>query len=103
MLPDGRFGAAEETGREMNEAIERGDRDGIGIGEALGRTLGRGRPPGARPRVCWLDAYRAAVPVTVHVAIGTDTPHTHPAADPGAIGRGHSPRFPPALLAGRGA
>ncbi len=24
--------------------------------------------------------------MTVHVAIGTDTPHTHPAADPAAIG-----------------
>ena len=33
-----------------------------------------------------LNAYRARVPVTVHVAIGTDTPHTHPAADGAAIG-----------------
>src|SRR5262249_59658227 len=39
VLPDGRFGAAEETGREMNRAIAEGDRDGIGIGEALGRRL----------------------------------------------------------------
>ena len=33
------------------------------------------------------EAYRAAIPVTVHVAIGTDTPHTHPAAQGAAIGR----------------
>jgi hypothetical protein len=33
-----------------------------------------------------LNAYRAKVPVTVHVAIGTDTPHTHPAANGAAIG-----------------
>ena len=33
-----------------------------------------------------LEAYRQGVPVTVHVAIGTDTPHTHPAADGAAIG-----------------
>src|SRR5579862_3811689 len=39
VLPDGRFGAAEETGREMNVAITEGYRDGIGIGEALGRRL----------------------------------------------------------------
>ncbi len=39
VLPDGRFGAAEETGREMNVAIVEGARDGIGMGEALGRRL----------------------------------------------------------------
>ena len=38
VLPDGRFGAAEETGREMNCAIVEGARDGIGMGEALGRA-----------------------------------------------------------------
>ena len=32
------------------------------------------------------SAYRASVPVTVHVAVGTDTPHTHPAANGPAIG-----------------
>src|ERR1700736_2398490 len=39
VLPDGRFGAAEETGREMNVAIAEGNRQGIGMGEALGRHL----------------------------------------------------------------
>src|ERR1700674_4255684 len=39
VLPDGRFGAAEETGREMNLAIAAGDHDSIGMGEALGRRL----------------------------------------------------------------
>jgi hypothetical protein len=91
VLPDGRFGAAEETGREMNEAIAAGHCDGIGMGEALGRWLW-GRPPGLpnapEPRDASLlaQAYAAAVPVTVHVAIGTDTPHMHPAADAAAIG-----------------
>jgi len=87
VLPDGRFGAAEETGREMNFAILEGDRDGIGMGEALGRALDRGGcPDGCPDASLLLNAYRAAVPVTVHVAIGTDTPHTHPAADGAAIG-----------------
>src|SRR5215472_2398533 len=39
VLPDGRFGAAEETGREMNDAIAEGYREGLGMGEALGKRL----------------------------------------------------------------
>lgn len=87
VLPDGRFGAAEETGREMNEAIAEGDRDSLGIGEALGRRLDRIADPRFASSSLVTAAYRASVPVTVHVAFGTDTTHTHPAADPGAIGR----------------
>ena len=79
-LPDGRFGSAEETGREMNRAILEGDRDGLGMGEALGRSLAAGESS------LLYGAYRHGVPVTVHVAIGTDTPHTHPAAVAAAIG-----------------
>jgi hypothetical protein len=94
VLPDGRFGAAEETGREMNRAITSGDKEGLGMGESLGRWLGsaggsagpRGYPLVAGESSLLLQAYRHATPVTVHVAIGTDTPHTHPAADPAAIG-----------------
>jgi len=85
VLPDGRFGAAEETGRDMNVAIAEGDREGLGMGEALGKWLctHAAGPHGA----CLLaQAYRHATPVTVHVAIGTDTPHMHPAANAAAIG-----------------
>jgi hypothetical protein len=79
VLPGGRFGSAEETGRLMNQAIV----EGPGIGEALGRALaGTTHPSILR------EAWEARVPVTVHVAVGTDTPHTHPAADPAAIGAG---------------
>ncbi|MGO9095357.1 MAG: hypothetical protein ACLQGV_09045 [Bryobacteraceae bacterium] len=87
VLPDGRFGTAEETGREMNEAIAEGDRDSLGIGEALGRRLESIADPRFAASSLLAAAYGASVPVTVHVAFGTDTPHTHPAADPGAIGR----------------
>jgi len=86
VLPDGRFGTAEETGREMNNAIIGGVREGLGMGESLGRWL----ELLASRKHAWasllLQAYRTATPVTVHVAIGTDTPHTHPAADGAAIG-----------------
>jgi hypothetical protein len=82
VLPDGRFGAAEETGREWNKALE----SGAGAGEALGRALDRLAPEAHAPASLLLQAWRARVPVTIHIAIGTDTPHTHPAVDPAALG-----------------
>lgn len=83
VLPDGRFGSAEETGREWNAAIESAN----GLGEDLGRALDRLAPEAHAPASLLLQAWRARVPVTVHVAIGTDTPHTHPGANPDALGR----------------
>ena len=86
VLPDGRFGAAEETGREMNLAIADGSHEALGMGEALGKRLETLAKPEFAPHSVLLGAYQASVPVTVHVAVGTDTPHTHPLADPAAIG-----------------
>ena len=86
VLPDGRFGSAEETGKEMNLAIEEGDRAELGMGEALGLHLSRVAKPDFAPHSLVLGAWQVGVPVTVHVAIGTDTPHTHPAAVGAAIG-----------------
>ena len=86
VLPDGRFGAAEETGRDMNRAIAEGDRDGLGMGEALGKWLAEQAGLAGAGASLMLQAYQHATPVTVHVAIGTDTPHMHPAADGAAIG-----------------
>ncbi len=94
VLPDGRFGMAEETGYEMNRAIAEGDTAGLGIGESLGKWLvgqiSRSAQPASKDACphasLLLQAYLGAVPVTVHVAIGTDTPHMHPAADGAAIG-----------------
>ncbi len=86
VLPDGRFGSAEETGCEMNRAIAEGDLEQIGIGEALGRRLQQICDPAYAPKSLLVQAYRRTIPVTVHVAIGTDTPHTHPSAVPAAIG-----------------
>jgi hypothetical protein len=86
VLPDGRFGAAEETGREMNLAIVEGDREGLGMGEALGKRLERLAKPEFAPHSLLCGAYKASTPVTVHVAVGTDTPHTHPEAEGAAIG-----------------
>jgi len=82
VLPDGRFGAAEETGREWNAALT----PGTGAGEALGRALDKLAPEAHAPASLLLQAWRAKVPATVHIAIGTDTPHTHPAVNPEALG-----------------
>ncbi len=86
VLPDGTFGSAEETGRWMNEAIVEGSRIGLGMGEALGRKLESCAKPEFADKSILLSAYRAGIPVTVHVAVGTDTPHTHPAAEGAAMG-----------------
>jgi len=93
VLPDGSFGAAEETGREitLNGGQTVADDATLGYGEALGRRLQTLAKPEFRAISLLHEAYRAGVPVTVHVAIGTDTPHTHPSAD-GAIIGAHSHR-----------
>jgi hypothetical protein len=98
VLPDGRFGAAEETGREWNAALSRGD----GAGEALGRALDKLAPPQHAEASVLVQAWRAKVPVTVHVAVGTDTPHTHPAVDPEVLGSAthHDFRLLCSLVAG---
>lgn len=94
-LPGGKFGMAEETGAWMNQAITDGDSKEIGIGEALGEFLlekveeqsQTGKPVVKFPDASiLLQAYRRRIPVTVLVAIGTDTPHNHPLADGRAIG-----------------
>lgn len=84
VLPDGRFGSAAETGGEMNRAIAgAGD---AGMGEALGRRLAEIALPEFAGASLQVAAYANRTPVTVHVAVGTDTPHTFPQADGAAIG-----------------
>jgi hypothetical protein len=87
-LGHGRFGMAEETGEYYNEIAKEAVREGIGMGEAAGRLLNNGRwKPRHADSSVLVAAYRARVPVTVHVAIGTDTPHMHPSADGAALGQ----------------
>ena len=86
-LGPGRFGMAEETGRLLNEAIVAGTRAGLGIGQAVSRTLADTKPPFGHLSVL-MAAARLGIPVTVHVAIGTDIIHMHPAASGAAFGEG---------------
>jgi hypothetical protein len=86
-LGPGRFGMAEETGRLLNAAIADGVSDGLGLGQSVARFLTTHQPQHARSSVL-AAAARLQVPVTVHVAIGTDIIHMHPAASGAAIGEG---------------
>src|SRR5262249_25865853 len=84
-LGKGAFGGAEETGALLNQAAQAGRRDGIGLGEALGRALTELKPQHASASlVC--AAYEARVPFTAHITIGGDIAHFHPKADGGALG-----------------
>ncbi|UVT22487.1 MAG: hypothetical protein H8K03_14115 [Nitrospira sp.] len=86
-IDDGRFGMAEETGRILNEAITRGAKDGHGMGEAIGRYLNHSSNQFPNRAVSILaTGAQLGIPVTVHVAVGTDIIHMHPSADGAAIG-----------------
>jgi len=80
----GEFGLWRETGG-INEAARAGRRDGIGLGEAVGRAIVDGRFPYAETSVL-AAGVRLGVPVTVHVAIGQDIIHEHPNFDAAAAG-----------------
>lgn len=85
VLHQGRFGMAEETGRALNEAAAEAARGGEGLGEVLGRRIVEARLPHLGKSLLG-RAHELGVPVTVHVAIGSDIVHQHPAADGAAIG-----------------
>src|SRR5687768_16612478 len=84
-LGPGRFGMAEETGVRLNEAVRVGAEKGRGLGQAVGEYLADARPPHGE-RSLTLAAHRLGIPLTVHVALGTDINHMHPAASGAAIG-----------------
>jgi hypothetical protein len=69
----------------MNRSIAAGHREQLGMGEALGKWLAQCNAP-HKAESLLSGAYDRSIPLTVHVAIGTDTPHMHPAADAAAIG-----------------
>jgi len=85
-LHTGQFGAARETAEFIHEAVARAHaRGSMGLGRAVGEGLLEAAPP-------YLDvsllaaAARNNIPVTVHVAMGTDIIHMHPAMDGAAMG-----------------
>jgi hypothetical protein len=86
VLGDGAFGAAEETGRILNRAINRGADEGIGLGRAVGDALLSHDFP-HNDQSLLAQARKMDIPVTVHVALGTDIIHIHPDVNGAAIGQ----------------
>jgi hypothetical protein len=86
-LKDGSFGMAAETASFLNRAITRGYERGQGLGTAIGQAILKARLPNQRLSILAAGA-RLGIPVTVHVAIGTDIIHMHPTADGKALGEG---------------
>jgi hypothetical protein len=86
-IVDGSFGMAGETASFINGAINYGFRNGIGIGEAVGSRIMKSKSPHKDQSILAMG-HKLGVPVTVHVAIGTDIIHQHPSASGMAIGEG---------------
>ena len=84
-LGPGTFGMAEETGSQLNQAIIDGVAAGLGLGQSVGRFLAECRAPFAQISIA-ANAHRLGIPLTAHVAIGTDIIHMHPKASGAAIG-----------------
>jgi hypothetical protein len=86
VLGSGAFGAARETGEFINQAISEGAGAGKGLGRALGDALLAADFPYNKQSL--LAAARSLnIPVTVHVAIGTDIVHIHPSCSGAATGK----------------
>lgn len=86
-LDRGLFGMAAETGTFVNRAAREGVARGLGLAAAVGEAIRRARLPHRRLSIL-AAAVDAGIPVTAHVAIGTDIVHMHPDADGAAIGAG---------------
>lgn len=86
-LHEGAFGMAHETGQILNNAINQGVKGGHGIGRAIGEFIHVSAFP-FKDRSLFGAAFRLDIPMTVHVAIGSDIIHMHPEADGCFIGEG---------------
>ena len=84
-LKDGSFGMGEETGAFINEAISAGSKNQLGVGAAVGAAILKNRLPHRKLSIL-ASAAQLGIPVTCHIAIGTDIIHMHPKVDGRALG-----------------
>jgi hypothetical protein len=84
-LDDGSFGMADETGRLMNAALADGVARGLGAGRALGEAAIAAKYPNLDLSILATGA-ALDIPVTAHIAIGTDIIHQHPTTDGAILG-----------------
>jgi hypothetical protein len=86
-LDDGMLGLSRETGEGMNAILNEGVKRGFGLGECLGRGILDRQPKFFTRSILAACAARIG-PCTIHVAIGSDGFHRHPAADGMMLGKG---------------
>ncbi|MGH9347196.1 MAG: hypothetical protein ACRD26_08005 [Vicinamibacterales bacterium] len=84
-LGPGQFGMADETGRMLNEAIRAAAAGARGLGQTVASMLASLDAAHAEASIA-VAAHRLSIPLTVHVAVGTDVIHMHPAASGAALG-----------------
>ncbi|MFO7708766.1 MAG: hypothetical protein R6V84_11380 [Desulfobacterales bacterium] len=84
-LNEGTFGMTAETPAFLNEALAAAPHPGAGLGRAVGEAILAAGFPGKGISILAAGA-RLGLPVTVHVAIGTDVLHMHPGFDPARTG-----------------
>jgi hypothetical protein len=85
-IKGGQFGMAQETGEMLNRAINSGAEKGLGLGEAVGKMMAESHFPYKHLSLL-ATSYSLNIPVTVHVAIGTDIIHFHPMVKGEALGK----------------
>jgi hypothetical protein len=91
-LKTGKFGMGRETADFLNNAINEGVYDGLGLGEAVAKKIADSKLPFKNLSLLY-NAYKYNVPVCVFVAIGTDIIHQHPSFDAGLTGEGSGRDF----------
>jgi hypothetical protein len=91
-LQKGTYGMARETSQFINRAISEGVRLGLGLGRAVGKSMARADLPYSHMSLM-VRAFQMDIPVTIHMAIGTDIIHMHPEADGASMGEGSQRDF----------
>ena len=84
-IDDGSFGMAEDTAIFLGTALKNSPPDSNGLGQAVGRAIAQQNLPFSKNSIL-AAGFRLGIPVTVHVAIGTDIIHMHPQFDPALCG-----------------
>ena len=84
-IDDGSFGMAEDTAVFLGTALRTSPSDSSGLGQAVGRAIAQQNLPFGKNSIL-AAGFRLGIPVTVHVAIGTDIIHMHPQFDPARSG-----------------
>jgi hypothetical protein len=85
-LGTGSFGVTTETAEFINRALKSGSTEGLGLGAAIGKALHQETGFPYLEMSIYAAAFRLEIPLTVHVAIGTDVVHIHPSTDGSIIG-----------------